>query len=135
MLFMDALELDLANDTDGSPDLKPETIERELRKAAVAFASGEYTTVWSGPWGCGAFGGDAAAKITILWIAASVAGCGLKILFDAKEQEFGCEFESFTTSVYAAGYTAGSLRSLLLSSPADRRGVDVLHSMVERMGM
>jgi hypothetical protein len=33
-------------------------IDRELHKAHVGFADGDWTRVATGHWGCGAFGGD-----------------------------------------------------------------------------
>ncbi|KAI1880943.1 hypothetical protein JX265_001183 [Neoarthrinium moseri] len=82
MLFMDALELDLASDEDGLPDLRPECIDRELRKAYLSFYSGRYHNVISPFWGCGAFGGDPGVKMLLLWCAASLAQTSLKIVCD-----------------------------------------------------
>jgi poly(ADP-ribose) glycohydrolase len=70
MLFMDALELDMF-DTEGQvPDLLPEHVEREIRKAYAAFNSKPsrnegYTDIVTRLWGCGAFGGDWQIKTII----------------------------------------------------------------------
>ncbi|EHK18948.1 uncharacterized protein TRIVIDRAFT_4413, partial [Trichoderma virens Gv29-8] len=73
MLLMDALELDEADECGILPDLKQANILREIRKAYTAFSSwtgGDAPTVWTGLWGCGAFNGDPAVKVIIMWIAA-----------------------------------------------------------------
>ena len=70
MLYMDALELDMF-DTEGQvPDLLPEHVEREIRKAYAAFNSKPsrnegYTDIVTRLWGCGAFGGDWQIKTII----------------------------------------------------------------------
>jgi len=51
-------------------------INRELLKAYVGFnlkAPG-VTSVTTGNWGCGAFGGDVRIKFIIQWLACSLAG-------------------------------------------------------------
>ncbi|KAL2205668.1 hypothetical protein CC79DRAFT_1055383 [Sarocladium strictum] len=88
MLFMDALEIDELDDTNGLPDLQSENIERELRKACTAFSSWKSTSstvsaVYAGVWGCGAFHGDPGVKVMIMWMAASLAGRKLTIICDS----------------------------------------------------
>ncbi|PIA97252.1 hypothetical protein CB0940_06185 [Cercospora beticola] len=80
-IFADALELDMQDSADGVlPDLKPENIEREVRKLYAAFAG---TKAIGGraamkiqivPWGCGAFGGDFGVKTQCMMMAAGLAG-------------------------------------------------------------
>lgn len=81
LLFMDALEIDLADlgspsedengDTNASllPDLVEKNMERELIKAFAAFTSWPPTadsTVITGLWGCGAFNGEPTVKLLLL---------------------------------------------------------------------
>jgi poly(ADP-ribose) glycohydrolase len=68
MLFMDALEIDELDDGEGLQDLRPDLIDREIKKAYTAFSSWECekdSVVWTGIWGCGAFNGDPAVKMTL----------------------------------------------------------------------
>ncbi len=63
MLFMDALELDMFDREEIVQDLLPEHVEREIRKANTSFSSSppgaeRYMEIFTGLWGCGAFGGD-----------------------------------------------------------------------------
>ena len=59
----------------------PDKMLRELRKAFVGFSdhggeasSGTFTTIATGNWGCGAFGGYVDLKAVLQWMAASMAG-------------------------------------------------------------
>lgn len=102
MLFMDALELDEEEGSAMLPDLKQENIMREIRKAYTAFSSwsgGDNPTVWTGLWGCGAFNGDPATKVILMWMAASLAGKELRLLFDACQKDFGVKFGRFVERV------------------------------------
>ncbi|KAK5991259.1 Poly(ADP-ribose) glycohydrolase-like protein [Cladobotryum mycophilum] len=88
MLLMDALEIDRAEDGELLPDLKPENMAREMKKAYTAFSSwssDEGQVVWSGLWGCGAFNGDPGVKVVLMWIAASLAGKELRIICDSSQ--------------------------------------------------
>ena len=56
-----------------------EDADRDLQKALCGFLGAlerykERTCCATGNWGCGAFGGSAAVKVFIQWIAASLAG-------------------------------------------------------------
>lgn len=104
MLFMDALELDLADQIQGLPDLAPGNIQREIKKAYIAFRSNQgvenesapYAEIYTGFWGCRTFGGNPAIKAMIQWCAASLAGCNLKFICSNGEQEaFGIHLEDF----------------------------------------
>lgn len=85
MLFMDALELDSFDTSEGKhvPDVLPGNVDRELTKAYTAFNSGAqrvpsgYSHVVTGLWGCGAFCGNSEIKTIIQWCAASMAGVPL----------------------------------------------------------
>ena len=95
MLFMDALELDLAVTDDGIPDLLPGNVDREFKKAFIAFSSRDagrptprsYEMVYTGGWGCGTFGGSLGIKSLIQWCAASMAGCPLTFICDGEERQ------------------------------------------------
>ncbi|KAJ6446893.1 poly(ADP-ribose) glycohydrolase [Purpureocillium lavendulum] len=105
MLFIDALEIDEVDDQQGLPDLVPSNIDREINKAYTAFSSwpsGVDATVWAGIWGCGAFNGDPGIKMTLLWMAASLAGKELRILCDPANEAFAMQFEAFIAQVIAA---------------------------------
>src|SRR5262249_40731619 len=124
--LMDALELDeVSSDTD-TPDLLPPNISREFRKAVVAFSSADCSTVYTPLWGCGAFCGDPAVKMTIIWMAASVAGVGLKILCEARQRNFGLAFEAFAREAVSRDVTALALRQLLGRVPRQLQRVDIL---------
>jgi poly(ADP-ribose) glycohydrolase len=134
MLFMDALELDMAIDTSGDlADLKPHNLERDLRKAYVGFSSLSFRTIITGPWGCGAFGGDPAVKAIILWMAASLAGVPtLKILLDPSHREIG---EKLPCLIQAARVeTTGQLRVLLGHVPGSKRMVEILDWLIGQVG-
>ena len=112
MLFMDALEMDERGSDGGRlPDLRPENMDRELRKAIVAFSSwqGDIRTVSTGLWGCGAFNGNPGVKMKLVWAAASIAGVNLEIMCDGRTQrEFADVFEDFVR-----GMTGAKVRDLM----------------------
>lgn len=119
MLFMDALELDEAEESAMLPDLKQENIVREIRKAYTAFSSwtgSEHSTVWTGLWGCGAYNGDPATKVILMWIAASLAGKELRVLCDSSQGDFGAKFRRFAERVCAT-WTLKDLESCLRAIP------------------
>ncbi len=104
MLFMDALEIDEGDNQEGLADLLSSNIDREIKKAYTAFSSwavGAPATVWTGLWGCGAFNGDPGVKMTLLWIAGSLAGKELRIICDSSNDKFASEFEAFIAQVLA----------------------------------
>lgn len=54
---------------------KKENIDRELKKAYIAFKQESASRpICTGNWGTGQFGGDYLLKAQIQWIAASLAG-------------------------------------------------------------
>ena len=123
MLFMDALELDLAEREDGLlPDLLPSNIARELQKAYTAFSSGDYSHVVTGLWGCGAFCGNPDVKSVIMWCAASMAGTRLKLVCSGKAQiEFADRFEVFCNFILKHGCSVTEVRKTLSSIEDDER--------------
>lgn len=119
MLFMDALELDEAEGSTMLPDLKQESLTREVRKAYTAFSSwsdGANPIVWTGLWGCGAFNGDPATKAILMWMAASLAGKELRLLVDASQKDFGVKFGRFIERVQEA-WTVKDLLNCLKAIP------------------
>lgn len=102
MLIMDALELDEISPEGGDgglPDLEQDNMMREITKAYVAFSSwsGDSTSserrdvIWTGFWGCGAFNGNPAVKVVLLWLAASLAGKSLNVMVDSQSRSLGSD--------------------------------------------
>lgn len=134
LLFMDALEIDLADlgspsedgngDTNASllPDLVEKNMERELTKAFAAFTSWPPTadsTVITGLWGCGAFNGEPTVKLLLLWMAASLAKRNMRVVFDEAEWEFRSSFEKLIArpSLKSVADVMCLLRSVPKSTP------------------
>lgn len=117
MLFMDALELDMVSSELGLPDLQQGNIEREIKKATIAFSSGAYDEVLVGLWGCGAFCGDPGVKMTALWCAASLAGIKLGLVFDISQRSFAEEYETFAARVRQSYKTVNEVKQMLDSAP------------------
>jgi poly(ADP-ribose) glycohydrolase len=124
MLFMDALELDMFDREELVPDLLPKHVEREMRKAITALStnpSGEarYTEIFTGLWGCGAFGGDWQIKTIIQWCAAAISGVNLYFICAGDQQQaFAANLEQFALSGLECGWTVGDvLRHLLRLDP------------------
>ncbi|KAL6352779.1 hypothetical protein LRP88_13252 [Fusarium phalaenopsidis] len=125
-VFMDALEMDmLESPSEGSlPDLHPENIDREIKKATAGFESYQGDTVFTGLWGCGAFGGDPGVKLAVLWIAAAVAGIRLHIILGPGEHELGVAFERVVK--VGEGSSAKMMRDTLLKAPEKLRREGIL---------
>jgi poly(ADP-ribose) glycohydrolase len=110
MLFMDALELDLYEESHILPDLLPGHLYRELRKAYTAFASedGEkstYSDIYTGLWGCGAFGGNKYIKSLVQWFAASMAKVSITfVCSDEIQHAFAKDLEKFAEAVFKNGW-------------------------------
>lgn len=125
LLLMDALELDEhVSELGQVPDLVPENIEREVHKATTAFMATAATTVYTPLWGCGAFCGDPAVKMCLLWLAASMASVELVLLLDARGQALADELEPFVRRWQEK--TAAELRQWLGRVPRTLRGGQVL---------
>ncbi|CAK9780928.1 hypothetical protein CC85DRAFT_327455 [Cutaneotrichosporon oleaginosum] len=121
LLLMDTPEIDeLGRDA----NLQSANVARELEKATTAFA-GQHT-VTSPPWGCGAFCGDAAVKLPILWMAASAAGASLELVVDPPHREVARAFEAWAKRWKG---TAGDLRARLGSIPSHLSGIEVLTAL------
>lgn len=127
LVFMDALEMDvLASSSGGSlPDLQPENVDREIKKATAGFESYRGDAVFTGLWGCGAFGGDPGVKLVVLWIAAAAAGVRLHIVLGQGEHELGVAFER-VVKVVGEGSSAERMRDTLLKAPEKLRRDGIL---------
>lgn len=137
MLFMDALELDLADSAhphggESIPDLMPDCLHRELVKAYTAFCPHRcrnipkpYSFVTTGLWGCGAFGGNRQVKAIIQWYAASMANVPeLRYVLAGAEQEgFGDELKRFVGIV--AEHTRRGLEPQKLFDVLVRLGTEI----------
>ncbi|KAI8723983.1 Poly(ADP-ribose) glycohydrolase [Fusarium sp. LHS14.1] len=117
LIFMDALEMDMLEPpSKGSlPDLQPENIDREIKKATAGFESYQGDAVFTGLWGCGAFGGDPGVKLIVLWIAAAAAGIRLHIVLGPGEHELGVALERIIK--VGEGSSAEKMRDTLLKAP------------------
>lgn len=134
MLFMDALEVDEVGGSMGLPDLYPQNVEREIRKAYTAFASWDgipAQKIWAGIWGCGAFNGDPVVKMVIMWIAASLAGKELCVMCDSSYGDFPDTFRRFTK--IAGSWKVGDLLGLLGQIPPDLQRLETVRWLDERI--
>lgn len=150
MLFMDALEIDEQDDSDGLPDIRLDNVEREIRKAYTAFSSWDTqgepddtlakqsrppfdirNTIYTGVWGCGAFNGDPAVKMIIIWIAASMAGKKLFIICDPLHGQFPERFQEFTRMVPKI-WNVSQLRNVLGSMPRDIKRLETMEWLLSR---
>lgn len=131
LILMDALEMDMAEATNDLPDLKPENIDREIRKAFIGFSSKQFTKVWTGLWGCGAFCGDAAVKLIILWIAASKAGVTLHLMLGHDQHDIGHAFEEVVSR--CEHKEAQRLREILGEVPKGPRKVEILEWIKKKL--
>jgi poly(ADP-ribose) glycohydrolase len=112
MLFMDALELDSFDD-EQYPDIKHANIKREFVKAIVGFGSGRYPRIYTGLWGCGAFGGDPGVKMVILWLAASIQGSALTVTYEAEREDFARSMLAFVDKTKDRRHRVSDLMQLL----------------------
>ncbi|KAF5611065.1 poly(ADP-ribose) glycohydrolase [Fusarium subglutinans] len=126
LVFMDALEMDMLDHSgnDGLPDLSHGNIDREINKAANGFSSYKGNSVFTGLWGCGAFGGDPGVKLLILWLAAGAADVELNIMLGSGEHDLGRKLEEIVRA--CQDLTATDVRELLSRVPRDLRGERIL---------
>ncbi|KAI1041267.1 hypothetical protein LB505_002563 [Fusarium chuoi] len=126
LVFMDALEMDMLDHSknDGLPDLSQGNIDREINKAVNGFSSYKGNSVFTGLWGCGAFGGDPGVKLLILWLAAGVADVELNIMLGPGEHDLGRKLEEVVRA--CQDLTATDVRELLSRVPQDLRGEGIL---------
>ncbi|KAF5673652.1 poly(ADP-ribose) glycohydrolase [Fusarium denticulatum] len=126
LVFMDALEMDMLDHSEdtGLPDLSHGNIDREINKAANGFSSYKGSSVFTGLWGCGAFGGDPGVKLLILWLAAGTADVELNLMFGPGEHDLGRKLEDAVGA--CQDLTATDVRELLSRVPQDLRGGGIL---------
>ncbi|KAK3309882.1 uncharacterized protein B0T15DRAFT_516775 [Chaetomium strumarium] len=133
MLFMDALELDMAEAGQSLPDLLPGNLDRELRKAYTAFSSNSFREIRTGLWGCGAFCGDPGIKMLLLWLAASLANVKLVIIVDRAGIEFAEKFQCAMREVKRSVRDTVALRQLLDRVPESLDRGQTLSWVIERL--
>ncbi|KAM0223729.1 hypothetical protein ACHAQD_002803 [Fusarium lateritium] len=126
LVFMDALEMDMLEHSPGKglPDLYFDNIDRELSKATNGFASYGGDSIFTGLWGCGAFGGDPGVKLIMLWLAAGAANVKLHLMLGPGEHNLGRKLEEVVET--CDGLTAGEVRELLSQVPRDLRREEIL---------
>ncbi|CVL05093.1 hypothetical protein FPRO06_04501 [Fusarium proliferatum] len=126
LVFMDALEMDMLDhsENDGLPDLSHGNIDREINKVANGFSSYKGNSVFTGLWGCGAFGGDPGVKLLILWLAAGVADVELNLMLGPGEHDLGRKLEEVVRG--CQDLTATDVRELLSRVPRGLRGEGIL---------
>ena len=131
LIFMDALEMDMVERSSDNdlPDLYPENIDRELNKAINGFTSYNGDSIFTGLWGCGAFGGDPGLKLIILWLAAGAANVGLHLMMGPGEHDLGRGLEEVAKA--CDGMTLNDVRELLLVVPMELRKAGILKWIAE----
>jgi poly(ADP-ribose) glycohydrolase len=131
LVFMDALEMDMLerSSSNGLPDLYPENIDREINKATNGFTSYKGDSIFTGLWGCGAFGGDPGVKLMVLWLAAGTAAVELNVVLGPGEHHLGKELEKVVTA--CDGLTVNDVRELLLRVPEELRREGILGWIAE----
>ncbi|KFY01501.1 hypothetical protein O988_02699 [Pseudogymnoascus sp. VKM F-3808] len=134
MLFVDALELDVADRRGGLPDVLPGNVERELRKAYTGFRASHvaheggprepFSVIYTGFWGCRTFGGNPDIKALIQWCAASLAGSPMKFICSTSEQHaFAAALRRFAEYASVTGVGANELLGILLDlTPGELEG-------------
>ncbi|KAM0562856.1 hypothetical protein ACHAPJ_001696 [Fusarium lateritium] len=129
LVFMDALEMDMfeCSSNNDLPDLHPENIDREIRKATIGLASYKGDRIFTGLWGCGAFGGDPGVKLILLWLAAAAAKVELHVMLGPGEHELGRELEGVVRA--CKGLSAEAVRGLLSNTPPGLRREKILKWM------
>lgn len=139
LLLMDALEMDLTDASSPTgeeavlPDLLEDNIRRELQKSYAAFTSWPLTTdstVVTGLWGCGAFNGEPTVKLLVLWMAASLAGRKLQLVFDEAEWAYASLFENLVER--ASLHTVSDVLSLLRSVPKNTPRLGVIQWLIDK---
>lgn len=140
VLFVDALELDLYDTSELTPDLLPGNIDRELRKAYTAFSSprdddgNAFEVVATGLWGCGSFGGNRQIKTIIQWLAASLAGTKLHFICAGRDQmDFAARLGAFVEECSGRSWTVGHLLNGLRDlRPEDGGGRDWFRAILAK---
>ncbi|CEI41236.1 hypothetical protein FVEN_g3538 [Fusarium venenatum] len=131
LVFMDALEMDMVerSSSDDLPDLYPENIDREINKAINGFTSYKGDSVFTGLWGCGAFGGDPGVKLIVLWLAAGASNVELKVVLGPSEHHLGKGLEGVVKA--CDGLTANDVREMLSRVPTELRREGIIEWIAE----
>ena len=118
VIVMDALELD-EKESSTIAELEQNHLTRELSKAYCGFTAmsrDTFTTIGTGHWGCGAFGGHKYAKALIQAMAAAQANTTLlfqDIQSEPKDNDFLPKFMGFLSLLMENGITVGKLFSAM----------------------
>ncbi|PPJ56805.1 hypothetical protein CBER1_05944 [Cercospora berteroae] len=122
-IIADALELDIEDSKDDIlPDLRPENLEREVRKLYAAFAGAKAisgraaTKIQIVPWGCGAFGGSFGVKTQCMMMAAGLAGLESSELEPVITKDREEELRGFS----GRSATVGEIYEHLTAAPKDQ---------------
>ncbi|KAM5348680.1 hypothetical protein ACJ41O_008504 [Fusarium nematophilum] len=128
LVFMDALEMDMLEpSSQGSlPDLEKENIDREIRKASAGFTSIGGDAVFTGLWGCGAFGGDPGVKLVVLWLAAAAARVRIHVLLGPGEHGLGSRLERVVRACDEGTSVPEAVQELLSKVPGKLRREGIL---------
>lgn len=112
--------------------LQPELLLRELNKATAAFkptdaeAAELWTSVATGNWGCGVFGGMVELKAVLQWMACSHVGRGMIYFpFDAT---LGPRLKALAARLVSANVTVGQMWLGLLELASDSNVVATLQA-------
>jgi len=111
--------LDVSDTENQVSDLLPGLVEREIRKAYTAFSSrphehGVYTEIFTGLWGCGAFGGDWQIKTIVQWCAAAKSCATLHFVCAGDQQQaFATTLDEFTQFGLESGWIVGDVLKAL----------------------
>ena len=122
LIAMDALELDAEETEDPIPELREEVLMRELNKAYCGFApfrGKPFSSIATGHWGCGAFGGHKYAKALIQVMAASESRTTL-VFHDIQtgmgNSDFLDQLMSFCSHLSQSKVTVGILISAMITA-------------------
>ncbi|KAM0551519.1 hypothetical protein ACHAO7_004981 [Fusarium culmorum] len=131
LVFMDALEMDMVerSSSDDLPDLYLENIDREINKATNGFKSYNGDSIFTGLWGCGAFGGDPGVKLIVLWLAAGASNIELMVVLGPGEHHLGKGLEEVVKA--CNGLTANDMREMLSRVPKELRREGILEWIAE----
>ncbi|QPC63509.1 hypothetical protein HYE67_005740 [Fusarium culmorum] len=131
LVFMDALEMDMVerSSSDDLPDLYLENIDREINKATNGFKSYNGDSIFTGLWGCGAFGGDPGVKLIVLWLAAGASNIELMVVLGPGEHHLGKGLEEVVKA--CNGLTANDVREMLSRVPKELRREGILEWIAE----
>lgn len=113
ILAMDARYYDGLSGDNRYQQLDEQALFRELNKALCAFSAAFGSIVESGPWGCGAFGGDREIKMITQILAASRAGCRKLVLYTFGNVELSAKLNEFLSVMHERQVCVGKVVGIL----------------------